>query len=308
MKNFGLIGLAGYVAPRHLKAIKDTGNNLVSAYDTSDAVGVVDRYFPNTDFFTDQSLFEIFLTENKLDYLTICSPNHLHYKHVCLGLKHDINVICEKPLVLNPAEAYDLLELEKNSGLTINTILQLRLHPNIIELKKQVVSKMNSEIYDVELTYITPRGKWYHTSWKGDVRKSGGIATNIGIHLFDLLTYLFGAVKESIVHLHEVDVAAGFLELENARVKWLLSTSSTIIPNCQKPLRSMNVSGDYVEFNSGFEELHTKSYQEIFTGNGFGIETVIPSIEITHEIRHTKPTGITGDYHPLLKSIQNRLP
>ncbi|MBK8658857.1 MAG: Gfo/Idh/MocA family oxidoreductase [Bacteroidetes bacterium] len=308
MKNFGLIGLAGYVAPRHLKAIKDTGNNLVAAYDTSDAVGVVDRYFPNTDFFTDQSLFETFLTENKMDFLTVCSPNHLHYRHVSQGLKHNLNVICEKPLVLNPAEAYDLLELEKNSGLSINTILQLRLHPNIIELKKRVVSEMNSKIHDVELTYITPRGKWYHTSWKGDISKSGGIATNIGIHLFDLLTYLFGGVKQSIVHVHQANVAAGFLELENARIKWLLSTNSTIVPNSQVPLRSMNVSGDYVEFNSGFEELHTKSYQEILTGNGFGIETVIPSIEITHQIRHTEPTGIKADYHPLLKSIQNRLP
>lgn len=306
MKNFGLIGLAGYVAPRHLKAIKDTGNKLVVAYDTSDAVGIVDRYFPESNFFTDQESFELYLskfekTGFKVDYLTVCSPNYLHYNQITLGLNHAMDVICEKPLVLTPAEADSLRNMEIQKGLTVNTILQLRLHPNIINLKKKIESEDKRKVYDVELTYVTPRGKWYHKSWKGDINRSGGIATNIGIHLFDLLTYLFGGVKKNIVHIHESDQAAGYLELENARVKWFLSINPSIIHNDKGALRSMNISGDYIEFNSGFEELHTNSYKEILSGNGFGIETILPSIEITYEIRNSKPIGIVGDYHPFCK-------
>jgi UDP-N-acetyl-2-amino-2-deoxyglucuronate dehydrogenase len=302
MKKFGLIGLAGYVAPRHLKAIKDTGNNLLAAFDTSDAVGIIDKYFPGADFFTEPSSFKNFASTKTLDYLTVCSPNHLHKEHVSWGMQYEMDVICEKPLVLNPSEAENLLLLEQNSGKSISTILQLRLHPNIIQLKEKLGHADNKKIHDVELTYITPRGKWYHNSWKGDISKSGGIATNIGIHLFDLLTHLFGKSNQNIVHVHEADRAAGYLELENAKVKWFLSTNPVLAKQSKGALRSMNVSGEHVDFNSGFEELHTKSYIEILNGNGFGIKTVVPSIEIAYQIRNAKPVGAIGDYHPLLKS------
>ena len=311
MKNFTLIGDSGYIAPRHLRAIKDTGNNLLAAYDLFDSVGVMDSYFPNADFFTEFERFDRHLDRikrngQKIDYVSICSPNYLHDSHIRFGLKNGANVICEKPLVLNPWNLEGLLEMEKETNQQVFNILQLRLHESIIALKKKVDAAPKDKVFDFDLTYITSRGKWYYASWKGDERKSGGIATNIGVHFFDMLSWIFGDVKENIIHLHEHDRAAGFLGFERARVRWFLSINSDTLPEKVKEqgkttYRSMTLEGEEIEFSDGFTNLHTKSYEDIVSGGGFRISEALNAIKIVHKIRNTKPVGLVNDYHPFCK-------
>ncbi len=311
MKNFVLIGASGYIAPRHLKAVKDTGNNLLAAYDPFDSVGVMDSYFPNADFFVEFERFDRHVDKLKrknipVDYVSICSPNYLHDSHIRFGLRNGANVICEKPLVLNPWNAQSLIDLEKETGKHINNILQLRLHPNIIELKKKVEESPKDKVFEFDLTYITSRGNWYYTSWKGDVSKSGGIATNIGIHFFDMLTWIFGETKKNVVHVHTHDRAAGYLEFTKARVRWFLSINADTLPESAKQknmrtYRSMNLEGQEIEFSDGFTDLHTNSYNEIIKGNGFTVKDAMPSIEIAYTIRKETPIGLKGDYHPFAK-------
>jgi UDP-N-acetyl-2-amino-2-deoxyglucuronate dehydrogenase len=296
MKNFALIGAAGYVAPRHMKAIKETGNNLVAALDKHDNVGILDSYFPNADFFTEFERFDRHLDKLKrkgrnVDYVSICSPNYLHDSHIRFALKHGADAICEKPLVLNPWNVDALSEMEKEIGQRIYTILQLRLHPSIIAVREKIQNGPKEKIYDVDLRYITSRGNWYQISWKGDQSKSGGIATNIGIHFFDMLLWIFGPVKENKVKTHEADCAEGFLELERARINWFLSINHDHLPEKAKTsgkrtYRSLKIEDQEMEFSEGFTDLHTLSYQEILSGKGFGIQDARPSIELVHAIRN----------------------
>ncbi len=313
MQNFALIGAAGYVAPRHMKAIKNTGNNLVALLDPFDSVGIIDSYFPKADFFTEPERFDRHLdklrrTENKkVHYVSICSPNYLHDAHIRLALRNDANAICEKPLVLNPWNLQGLKDLEKETGRKVNTILQLRLHPAIVKLKNKIDSLPPDTIHDVDLTYITSRGNWYFYSWKGNISKSGGVVTNIGIHFFDMLQWIFGDVEENTVHLHEQNKAAGFLRLKNANVRWFMSIDKNDLPvNAQQhqipTFRSITIDGEEIEFSSGFTDLHTDSYQQIINGNGYGIEDASGSIYTVHEIRNKKPVSISGSYHPFLKN------
>lgn len=309
MKNFALIGASGYIAPRHLKAIKETGNTLLAAYDPFDSVGIMDAYFPDAAFFVeferfDRHIDKLVRKNIPLDYVSVCSPNYLHDSHIRFALRTGASVICEKPLVLKPANAESLMELEKETGKKINTILQLRLHPNIINLKQKIAAQDPNKMYDFDLTYITSRGNWYYTSWKGDLSKSGGIATNIGIHFFDMLSFLFGEVKQNTVHLHTHDRAAGFLQFEKARVRWFLSINADTLPQKAKQknmrtYRSMTLEGEEIEFSDGFTDLHTRSYQEILNGNGFGVSDALPSIRMARDIREAEPVGLKGEYHPL---------
>ena len=296
MKNFGMIGVAGYVAPRHLRAIKDTGNKLIVALDKFDSVGIMDSYFPNADFFVEFERFDRHVEKIKrqsnisLDYVSICTPNYLHDSHIRMALRRGADAICEKPLVLNPWNLEALQAIEKETDNKVNTILQLRLHPSIIALKKKIDSSDNKSKYDVDLTYITSRGNWYDVSWKGDESKSGGIATNIGIHFFDMLSWIFGNIQESIVHLREKDKSAGFLEFEKARVRWFLSIDENSLPDFvrekgQRTFRSITVDGEELEFSSGFTDLHTESYKKILMGEGFGLEDAKSSIEIVSNLR-----------------------
>ncbi|MCS2714817.1 Gfo/Idh/MocA family oxidoreductase [Bacteroides thetaiotaomicron] len=311
MKNFALIGAAGYIAPRHLRAIKDTNNRLVAAYDNFDSVGIMDSFFPESSFFVEQELFDRHCTklkgtEKEIDYVSICTPNYLHDAHMRYGLRLGADVICEKPLVLNPWNVDALQEVEKETGHNIYTILQLRLHQSIIDLKKKIENGPKDKIYDVDLTYITSRGNWYYTSWKGDVHKSGGIATNIGVHFYDMLSWVFGSVKKNVVHVYTHDRAAGYLELEKARVRYFLSINAENLPeNAVKgeklTYRTINIDGEEFEFSKGFTELHTESYKNILAGNGFGIEDARNAINIVYDIRHAEPIGLKGDYHPLAK-------
>jgi len=314
MKNFVLIGAAGYVAPRHMKAIKDTGNQLVAALDKFDSVGVIDSYFPNADFFTEFERFDRHLEKfkragNSLDYVSICSPNYLHDAHIRFGLRQGADVMCEKPLVLNPWNVDALKEIEEETGKRVNCILQLRLHPSVIELKKKVEEGPADKVWDVDLTYLTSRGHWYYTSWKGDASKSGGIATNIGVHFYDMLSWVFGKVQKSEVHIHSHDRAAGYMELEKARVRWFLSINYDVIPSEIKASgarthRSIQIGGEEFEFSGGFTELHTRSYEGMLKGEGFGLEDAENAIQIVHNIRNQKPKGLVGDYHPLAKLPQ----
>jgi len=311
MKNFALIGVAGYIAPRHLTAIEDTGNNLVVAYDKFDSVGRLDSSFPNASFFTEQELFERYIdrahnTKDKVDILSICTPNYTHDAFIRYGLEHDMDVICEKPLVLNPCNLKALEDVEKETGHKAYTILQLRLHDSIVALKKKVEDGPKDKIYDVDLTYITSRGKWYYTSWKGDDHKSGGIATNIGVHFYDMLSWIFGPVKKSIVHVMTFDRAAGYLELERARVRYFLSINAETLPENavqgeKKTFRTIKIDGDEFEFSKGFTELHTKSYENILNGKGFRISEAENCINMVSQIRHSTPVGLVGDYPPLAK-------
>lgn len=311
MKNFALIGAAGYIAPRHLKAIKDTDNKLVAAYDKFDSVGIMDSYFPEAAFFTELELFDrhctkIKSTPDKLDFISICTPNYLHDSHMRYSLRLGADVICEKPLVLNPWNLDSLIKIEKETGHKIYTILQLRLHSSIIALKQKVENSPKDKIFDIDLTYITSRGNWYYTSWKGDVRKSGGVATNIGVHFYDMLQWIFGGVKQNIVHVSSHDRCAGYLELQRARVRYFLSINADNLPENavqgeKRTYRTINIDGDSFEFSQGFTELHTESYKHILAGNGFGIEETRESINIVHEIRNAQPIGLKGDYHPLAK-------
>lgn len=312
MKKFALIGAAGYIAPRHMKAIKDTGNVLLASYDKFDSVGVMDSYFPNADFFVEFERFDRHVEKikrqgNNIEYVSICSPNYLHDSHIRFGLRVGADVICEKPLVLNPWNIDALAEMEKEYDKKIFNILQLRLHPSIIELREKVLNGPADKIYDIDLAYITSRGNWYYTSWKGDATKSGGIATNIGVHFYDMLTWIFGKVKENVVHVHTHDRAAGFLCLERARVRWFLSINEDTLPDAVKTrggrtYRSLTMEGEEIEFSDGFTELHTNSYKHILEGKGFGLEEARASIQIVHDIRHSQAIGLKGDYHPLASS------
>ena len=318
MKNFTLIGASGYIAPRHLRAIKETNNNLLAAYDPFDSVGVMDSFFPKADFFTEFERFDRHIDKLKrngevLDYLSICSPNYLHDSHIRFGLKNGADVICEKPLVLNPWNLEGLMQLEDETGHRVYNILQLRLHESIIALKKKVDNAPKDKIFDFDLTYITSRGKWYYTSWKGDERKSGGIATNIGVHFFDMLSWIFGDVRENIVHLHEHDRAAGYLEFDRAKVRWFLSINHDTLPESAKnagktTYRSMTLEGGEIEFSEGFQDLHNMSYKAILAGNGFRISEALNAIKIVHEIRNANPIGLKGAYHPFAKKALSTHP
>ncbi len=310
MKNFALIGAAGYIAPRHLQAIKETGNNLIATMDRFDSVGIMDSYFPDTDFFVEVERFDRHLEKLKrkgtlLDYLSICTPNYLHDAHIRMGLRMGADAICEKPIVLNPWNIDALQEIEKETGKKVYSILQLRLHPSIIALKKKIEEGPKDKIYEVDLTYLTSRGHWYHTSWKGDENKSGGIATNIGVHFYDMLSWVFGKVKENVVHLHSYEKAAGYLEFEKARVRWFLSIDYNTIPeavrqNGKRTYRSITVEGEELEFSDGFTDLHTISYRDILGGGGFGLEESRQSIEIVHEIRYSESKMKKGELHPMI--------
>jgi UDP-N-acetyl-2-amino-2-deoxyglucuronate dehydrogenase len=314
-KNFGLIGVAGYIAVRHLKAIKDTGNNLLASLDKFDCVGLIDNYFPHSDFFVEFERFDrhfdkLKRTGTKIDYVSICSPNYLHDSHIRFALRHGADAICEKPIVLNPWNIDALQEIENETGRNIYTVLQTRLHPRIIELKNKISSGPKNKVYDIDLTYITSRGNWYYISWKGDIQKSGGVATNIGIHFFDMLSWIFGNVKKNIVHMSLPNKAAGYLELENARVRWFLSIDANDLPPAaaekgKRTFRSVTVDNEEIEFSEGFTELHTLTYKEILAGRGFGLKDARQSVEIAYTIRNSKPEGLTGDYHPILKTLKH---
>jgi UDP-N-acetyl-2-amino-2-deoxyglucuronate dehydrogenase len=297
MKNFVLIGAGGYIAPRHMKAIKDTHNNLLAALDKHDSVGILDSYFPNADFFIEFERFDRHIEKLKrqgihTDYVTVCSPNYLHDAHIRFGLRIGADVICEKPLVLNPWNVEALMEIEKETKHQVYTILQLRLHPAVIALRERILNGPADKKYNIKLTYITSRGHWYHTSWKGDIQKSGGIATNIGVHFFDMLLWIFGDVKENIVNEHSADTASGRLELEKASVNWFLSIDANTLPEEAKKagkrtFRSLTVDDEEFEFSEGFTELHTHSYEEILKGNGFRLSATLPSIQLVHQIRNS---------------------
>jgi UDP-N-acetyl-2-amino-2-deoxyglucuronate dehydrogenase len=312
-KNFGIIGVAGYIAVRHLHAIKETGNNLLASLDKFDSVGRIDSYFPESDFFVEFERFDrhfdkLKRTGTKIDYVSICSPNYLHDSHIRFALRHQAEAICEKPIVLNPWNIDALQEIENETNRKIYTVLQLRLHPKILELREKIRNGPKGKIYDIDMTYITSRGNWYSISWKGDIQKSGGVATNIGIHFFDMLSWIFGDTRKNIVHISEPHKAAGYLELENARVRWFLSLDYSDIPikfkeSGKRTYRSITVDGEEIEFSEGFADLHTLTYKEILAGRGFGLKEARQSVETAFTIRNSKPVGLQGDYHPILKTI-----
>jgi UDP-N-acetyl-2-amino-2-deoxyglucuronate dehydrogenase len=312
--NFALIGAGGFIAPRHLRAIKDTGNTLVCALDKNDSVGILDSYFPDAQFFTEFERFDRHVDkitkdpDKRIDYVSICTPNYLHDAHIRFALRVGAHAICEKPLVLNPWNMEVLGQDEKELGRNIYTILQLRLHPAIRALKKRVDEGPAGRVHDVDLNYITSRGQWYFASWKADIQKSGGIATNIGVHFFDMLTWIFGEPEENTVHLHTANRAAGFLRLKKARVRWFLSIDYHDLPQealaaGKRTYRSLQMDGDEVEFSDGFTELHTESYREILAGRGFRVADTARSIDIVHHIRNARPVGMVGDYHPMVGRI-----
>lgn len=312
IKNFALIGAAGYIAPRHMRAIKDTGNNLVAALDPFDSVGIIDSFFPEADFFTETERFDRHLDKlrrgkkNMVDYVSICSPNYLHDAHIRLALRNGANAICEKPLLLNPWNIDGLEEIEIESGKKINNILQLRHHPVIIDLKDKYGNNPSKKKHDIKLTYITSRGKWYYYSWKGEKPKSGGIVTNIGIHFFDMLAWIFGKTQKSHLHLMQENKASGLLELEDANVSWYLSLDRNDLPDSAKEdnlptFRSISIDNTELEFSGGFTDLHTISYQQILAGKGYGINDARQSIEIAHEIRNQQISNNSFDYHPFVK-------
>lgn len=310
MKKFALIGAAGFVASRHLRAIKETGNDLVAVLDKFDQVGILDSYFPNADFFTEFERFDRHLDKlrrkgTKVDYVSICTPNYLHDSHIRFALRHGADAICEKPLVLNPWNVDALEEIEKETGRRVYTILQLRLHKSIIALKERVDNTDPNKIYDIDLSYITSRGNWYMISWKGDKSKSGGVATNIGIHFFDMLLWIFGKVKKVEVHVSTDDTVSGYLELERARVKWFLSINADNLPRNvaaagKRTYRSITVGSEEIEFSEGFTDLHNLSYEEILKGSGYGLQAARPSIELVHQIRIGELVQHSPNAHPLV--------
>ncbi|TMJ14727.1 MAG: Gfo/Idh/MocA family oxidoreductase [Alphaproteobacteria bacterium] len=313
MRNFALIGAAGYIAPRHMQAIKATGNSLLCAMDPSDSVGVIDSYFPDSSFFTEFERFDRHIDKlqrgpeaGRIDFVSICSPNYLHDAHMRFALRNNANAICEKPLVLNPWNIDGLLEMEEMTGHKVNTILQLRVHPEIVALRERVAKEAASgRKHEVDLTYITSRGRWYLHSWKGDEKKSGGIATNIGVHFFDMLHFIFGALQENKVHLNDDTRAGGYLEYERARVRWFLSVEASDVPEPQRSagqrtFRSITVDGEEIEFSGGFTDLHTVSYEKILAGEGFGLEANRCAIATVAQIRSAAPAPLTGDYHPFV--------
>jgi len=315
MKNFALTGAAGYIAPRHLQAIRDTGNNLVAAVDPHDSVGILDRYFPDASFFTEYERFDRHLEKlkrgsesDRIHYISICSPNNLHDAHIRTALRVGADALCEKPLVLNPWNLDVLSDLEREYHRRVWTILQLRVHPSLIELREQLLAERASgsgKRHRVRLTYLTSRGTWYRFSWKGDAARSGGIATNIGIHFFDMLIWLFGGVRNSWLHLSEPEKMAGFLELDNADVEWYLGIDRADLPvNAQETgqttFRSITVDGREIEFSGGFTDLHTRVYEATLAGNGFGIDDARPSIELVQGLRNAKIEA-KGDVHVMVK-------
>ena len=313
-RNFALTGAAGFVAPRHLKAIKDTGNRLVAAVDPHDAVGVLDKYSFDVRFFTEIERFDRHLEKlrrgveaERVDYVSICSPNYLHDAHIRLALRVGAHAICEKPLVINPWNLDALQQLEQETGRRIFTILQLRLHPQLMALRERLRSEPAGGEHDVCLTYITARGRWYDVSWKGSEERSGGIVTNIGIHFFDLLLWLFGPMVACEVHLHDQRRIGGFLQLERARVRWFLSADAADLPFTPEPgvkttFRSITVDGEEIEFSEGFGDLHTRVYEETMAGRGFGIGESRPAIDLSHRMRQTLPTRVSSRLHPMVAS------
>ena len=314
MKTFALIGAAGYIAPRHMRAIKETGHHLAVAYDVNDSVGVIDSISPQSEFFTEFERFQEYAHQVKrnpataLHYVAICSPNHLHHAHIAAGLRLGCDVICEKPLVPTPELIDELALVEKETGHRVFNILQLRHHDAILKLKEKVAAADPKRKFDVELTYITSRGKWYAESWKGDPRKSFGVATNIGVHFFDMLSWIFGGRKSSVVHVRQPDAASGILELERARVRWFLSINADHLPEeqrakGQRTFRSIQVGGESVEFSEGFTDLHTLSYREILAGRGFPVGASRPAIEMVHDIQYAPVAGVGGDSHPFCRKV-----
>lgn len=310
-KKIALTGAAGYIAPRHLKAIKDTGNILVAACDPNDSVGILDKYFFDVRFFKEFERFDRHLEKLRrkgrpIDYLSICSPNYLHDAHIRLALRLGADAICEKPMVINPWNIDALEEIAEEYGKKIYNILQLRSHPSIVKLKEDFEKEKGTNKREIILTYVTARGKWYLVSWKGNIAQSGGLATNIGIHFFDMLMWIFGTPEHSEVHYSDERTVAGFLELENARVKWFLSIDNDKLPQnyqkqAQTTFRSIAIDGKEIEFSSGFADLHTKVYEDILSGGGYDTKDVRNSIQLSHDIRHAKPTGVCENSHPFLK-------
>ncbi|MDT3737995.1 MAG: Gfo/Idh/MocA family oxidoreductase [Candidatus Kapabacteria bacterium] len=312
MKNFAITGVAGYIAPRHLQAIKDTGNNLIAAIDPHDSVGILDRYFPQASFFTEIERFDRHLEKLRrstnhqaIDYLTVCSPNHLHDAHIRLAFRLHADAVCEKPLVIKPSNLDALQELESEYGQKVYNILQLRTHERIIALKESILADTSNKKHDVNLTYITSRGPWYKYSWKGVSEKSGGISTNIGIHFFDMLIWIFGKVQDFKVHVFEENRASGFIELENANIKWFLSIDADDLPaeaieKNQRTFRSIQVDGNEIEFSEGFTDLHTKIYEKILQGDGFGSEEARAAIELVYRFNFAKPVLDKERAHPFL--------
>ena len=317
--NFALIGAAGYIAPRHMKAIKETGNQLVCALDPYDGVGIMDSYFPDADFFIEPERFDRHLdklrrmshnkqrlNDLKVDYVSICSPNYMHDSHIRLALRNEAHAICEKPIVLNPWNLDALFEIQKETDKKVYTILQLRHHPAVIALRDEIMAGPKDKVYDLDLTYITSRGNWYRRSWKGDLEKSGGVATNIGVHFFDMLTWIFGNVKENKLHVLNENKSAGLLSLEQANIRWFLSIDYNDIPaeirqKGKRTYRSLTMGDREIEFSEGFTDLHTTVYREILDGRGFGLKDARQSINVVYQIRNGVPVGLQGDYHPLLK-------
>ncbi|MED7818619.1 MULTISPECIES: Gfo/Idh/MocA family oxidoreductase [unclassified Francisella] len=318
MKNFALIGAAGYIAPRHMKAIKETGNSLVASYDVYDGIGIMDSNFPEAEFFTELERFEDFIEKfnrkNQIDYIGITTPNYLHKSHIRIALKNGADAICEKPLVLNPSDIDELKLIEKETGKKVYNILQLRLHDSIIALKEKVTKELKenpNKIYDIDLTYLTSRGKWYFESWKGKEDKSGGIASNIGVHFYDMLCWIFGDVEENIIHIKQADTNAGYFKLKNATVRWFLSVNYDYIPEDVKAkglktYRSITVDGNEIEFSGGFTDLHTKSYEHILYGGGFGLDEAYGSIRTVSTIRNLPAIGLEGEYHPFCEKVEGR--
>lgn len=319
MKNFSLIGVGGYIAPRHLKAIKDTGNNLIAALDRNDSVGIMDSYFPDADFFTEFERFDRHIDKlrrknegKEIHYVSICSPNYLHDAHIRFALRNNAHAICEKPLVLNPWNLDGLKEIEEETGKKVYNILQLRLHPNIIKVKEEVARQLSNnpdKIYDIDLTYITSRGHWYFTSWKGDINKSGGVATNIGVHFYDMLVWIFGDVVEQEVHYSEpVKKMAGYIKLKHANVRWFLSVDFNDLPDHikqkgQRTYRHISYDDKEIEFSGGFTDLHTEVYKNILSGGGFGLDDARASIELVHDIRVAPEIGKNSRSHPLAEKL-----
>lgn len=313
MMKFALIGAAGYIAPRHMKAIHATGNKLVAALDVSDSVGALDSFFPETEFFTEFERFDRFIDKKRrigqgINYISVCSPNYLHDSHMRFAMRSGADAICEKPMVLNPWNIDGLKEIEADTGRKVNTILQLRLHPSIMALREQVQTSDPAFKYDVDLTYITSRGNWYLQSWKGRQDKSGGIATNIGVHFYDMLHFVFGSLQESIVHLNTQTKAAGYLEYERARVRWFLSIDVNDVPETdrskgKRTFRAITANGNNIEFSDGFTDLHTQSYQEILSGRGFGLEENRVAIETVAGIR-SAAVGGGGERHPFVERVK----
>lgn len=310
--NYALIGAAGYIAPRHLKAIKDTGGNLAVAYDVNDSVGIMDSHFPDAAFFTEFERFDAYVADLRrvqqgIDYVGICSPNYLHKSHMSFALRAGADAICEKPLVISPSDIDSLEALEAETGQRIYSILQLRLHHSIIALRDKVANGPKDKVYNVDLGYFTSRGAWYHASWKGLEEKSGGIATNIGVHFYDMLSFIFGPVRSNIVHHRGPDAAAGYIELAQARVRWVLSINRDHLPPHtpagQTTHRSITVEGEEIEFSGGFTDLHTASYQNVLDGTGYGLDVVRPSIELVNTIR-TAPIELgLGEQHPDIAKV-----